>query len=173
MNKLWPESLVSEHSTPHWTLRVPLKWHEIYMKLHTPWTHSRSIAGSKNTCRHTPPEAPPQSLKTTIKSHYGGVAALQEPMLTSQRMRGGLGTQGKDNRGRYNHYLHKARVTSLQQGQHVGNLHLNRMDDLWGEIRSPNSLLSQISLNACRGVHRCTCSFTCRFLKCSTAPLWS
>lgn len=136
----WPESLVSEHSTPHWTLRAPLKWHGIHMKLHTPWAQSKSIAESKNThadAHHLRP--PPQSLKTTIKSHYGGVAALQEPMLTSQRMRGGLCTQGKDNRGRYNHYLHKARVASLQQGQHVGNLHLNRMDDLWGEIRSPNS----------------------------------
>lgn len=60
------------------------------------------------------------------------MAALEEPMLTSQTAKGGLCTQGKVNRGRYNHYLHRAAATSLQQGQGVGNLHLNRTDRLVG-----------------------------------------
>lgn len=119
------------------SFKVARNPHEVTHSMSTQQVNSRI---QKRTHGHTPPEAPhSQSLKTTIKSHYGGVAALQEPMLTSQRMRGGLCTQGKDNRGRYDHYLHKAMVASLQQGQHVGNLHLNRMDNLWGEIHSPNS----------------------------------
>lgn len=55
-------------------------------------------------------------------------------MLTSQTAKGGSCTQGKDNRGRCNHYLHRAAAASLQEGQGVGNLHLNRTGRLagWG-----------------------------------------
>lgn len=70
-----------------------------------------------------------QQLNLIIKC----MAALEEPMLTSQAAKGGSCTQGRVNRGRYNHYLlHSAAATSLQQGQGVGNLHLNRTDRLEG-----------------------------------------
>lgn len=89
-------------NSTHWTMR----------SINT-WIHAHVI---------------PLSVQTTIKSHYEGVVALEEAMLTSQTAKGGSCTQGKDNRGRYNHYLHRATSTSLQQGQGVGNLHLNRTD---------------------------------------------
>lgn len=66
-----------------------------------------------------------------IKSHYGGMATLEEPLLTGQTAKEGLCTQGRDNRGRYNHYRQRAAAASLQQGQGVGNLHLNRTNRLW------------------------------------------
>ena len=65
-------------------------------------------------------------------------------------------SQGKDYWDRYNHYLHKARIALFQHEQHVGNLHLNRTDSLWGKICSTNSFLSQILANAC-WAQRCRC----------------
>lgn len=74
----------------------------------------------------------PLSVQTTIKSHYEGVVALEEVMLSSQTAKEGSCTQGKDSRGRSNHYIHRATAASLQQGQGVGNVHLNKTDCLWG-----------------------------------------
>lgn len=139
-----------------------MKLTHTYTKTHTKWSYTHSahpLSQLNNATTHTHPEWSNQPLQTTIKCQCGGVAAI--PPFRNQRwlVKGWeetFNSQGKDYWDRYNHYLHKARIALFQHEQHVGNLHLNRTDSLWGKICSTNSFLSQILANAC-WAQRCRC----------------
>lgn len=88
-------------------------------------------------------------------------------------MREGFNTEGNENGIRCNQLLHKAGFALFQHRQHVGNLHLNRMANLWGETCSSNSPLSQILPKAWGHEHGEVKLLHMQCLwKCSNAPLW-
>lgn len=139
---------------------------------HSLMTHTKSLMLiSTHTCN--------SSLKTTIKSQYGGAADPPPPPRQRKRhlsitgTRGDFYTEGKENWGGCNHHLHKAGFVLFQHGQHVRHLHFNGISNLLGGTRSSNSLPSQISPEAWgQEDGEAALLGRRRFWQCTTAPSW-